>query len=55
MKPPSFMIGDSFQCEEYKIRAFLKTVKGRDQLGFTQDADCIERWPLVQVVGCSDT
>ena len=48
MKPPSFMIGDSFQCEEYKIRAFLKTVKGRDQLGFTQDADCIERWPLVQ-------
>jgi hypothetical protein len=48
MKPPRNMIGDSFQCEEFKIRTFLDIVKGREALGFTQSAEAIERWPLVQ-------
>jgi hypothetical protein len=48
MKPPRSLIDNPFECEEFKIRAFLKTVKGRDQLAFTSNAETIERWPLVQ-------
>ena len=48
MKPPNSMKGDSFSCEDFKIRAFLKTVKGRAKLGFTRGREEIERWPLVQ-------
>ena len=48
MKPPRTMSGNSYDCEEFKIRSFLKTVRGRGPLGFTSDAGTIERWPLVQ-------
>ena len=48
LQPPRSMNGDTFQCEEYKIRSFLSTLKGRTALGFPADAETIERWPLVQ-------
>ena len=48
LQPPSSMGGDTFQCEEFKIRSFLSTLKGRHALGFPAEAEQIERWPLVQ-------
>ena len=48
LQPPSSMGGDTFQCEEFKIRSFLSTLKGRHALGFPAEAEQIERWPLVK-------
>ena len=39
LQPPRSMNGDTFQCEEYKIRSFLSTIKGRATLGFPADAE----------------
>ena len=48
LQPPRSMAEDTFQCEEFKIRSFLSTLKGRAAVGFPADAETIERWPLVQ-------
>ncbi len=48
LRPPRALKDDTFQCEEFKVRAFLRVLRGKPRLGFTQDAEAIERWPLVQ-------